>query len=241
MLLTTIDRDHLSPELQERLACFELNKDAYITLQNQYTEVVQENQRLTEKADDFDKQANRTDSSWSTMGKSGTIEQSKINDEIERSAQLRNDAQSLRLTATARAVIQKDLVVKVAGARLKLVGIPDAINKELQQNLLDRALNQDGTRDTLLELFILCRAVILKSLGDHDVVLSRCNSLKERETKIQELTWMALGKKLEILFDGSENETLAPTLVAMPPPVQKEVVVNRTSDYLKLRRENTDL
>ena len=33
MQLSTIDRDNLSPELQERLAGFEINRDAYIALQ----------------------------------------------------------------------------------------------------------------------------------------------------------------------------------------------------------------
>lgn len=233
---STIDRDNLNPALQERLACFEINRDAYISLQNQYTEVLQENQRLIQKAAELEGQANRTDASWNAQGKSGTINQAKINEEIERSAQLRKDAQSLRLTAEARTGIENNLVIHVAEARLKLMGAPDSINKEFQQILLDRALSRKSTLDILLELFCLSGAVLLKSLDEHEVVLSRCNTSHERQAKINELTWITLGKKLEKLFDGADKETLAPTLATMPPAVQKEAVVNNTAALLKLKR-----
>lgn len=236
MQLATIDRENLSPELQQSLANFEVNRDAYITLQNRYTEVVQENQRLTQKAAELEGQANRTDASWNAQGKSGTIDQSKINDEIERSAQLRKDAQELRFTAEARAGIPNNLIIQVAEARLKLVGVPGSINKLFQQDLLEQALKQGGTLEILLELFTLSHAVMLKSLAEHDVVLSRCNSQHERQIKIQELTWIALGKKLEQLFDGAEKETQAPILAAMPPAVPKEAAVDNTAALLKLKR-----
>lgn len=226
MQLTTIDRDSLSPELQERLACFEANRDVYITLQNQYTEVVQENQRLTQKASELEGQANRTDASWKAMSKSATIDQGKINEEIERSAQLRKDAQVLRLTAEARTGIQSNLVIQVAEARIKLVGVPGSINKEFHQALLAKALQQEGTLDILLELFTLSRALFLRSLDEHDGLLSHCNSQRERQAKTQELTWVMFGKELAKLFDGAEKETLAPTLITMPPAVPKEAVVD---------------
>ena len=236
MQLNTIDQEKLSPELQEKLASFEVNRDAYVALQNKYTEVVQENQRLTQQAAKLETQASLTDASWNAMGKSGTIEQSKINEEIERSAQLRRDAQALRFTADARMPIQKNLVIQVAEARLKLVGVPGSINKELQQTLLSQALKQEGTLEILLELFTLSHAVALKSLGEHDVALSRCNSQYERQEKIKEITWITLGKKLEKLFDGAEKDILVPTLVTMPPAVPKEAAVDNTAALLKLKR-----
>ncbi|WP_324832870.1 hypothetical protein [Pseudomonas saxonica] len=236
MQLNTIDPEKLSPELQEKLASFEAGRDAYVALQNQYTEVLQENQRLTQKALKLETQASLTDASWNSMAKSGTIEQSKINDEIERSTQLRKDAQKLRFTAEARAGIPNNLIIQVAEARLKLVGVPGSINKLFQQDLLEQALKQGGTLEILLELFTLSHAVMLKSLAEHDVVLSRCNSQHERQIKIQELTWIALGKKLEQLFDGAEKETQAPTLAAMPPAVPKEAAVDNTAALLKLKR-----
>lgn len=238
MPITTINTDNLTPDLQQKLANFEADKAAYIALQNQYTEVVQENQRLTQKAAELEGQATRTDASWNAMAKSGGIEQNKINEEIERSAQLRKDAQALRLTAEARSSIQNSLVIQVAEARMKLLSTPGVINKEFHQALLTQALEQDGTVEILLELFTLSRAILHNSLNEYDVVLSRCNSPYERQMKLQELTWLTLGKKLEQLFDGAQSRMHAPTLATIPPGVPKEAVVNSTSDLRKLKRTN---
>ncbi|EJM77924.1 hypothetical protein [Pseudomonas sp. GM60] len=239
MQLTTIERDNLNPELQERLACFEANKTAYIALQKQLTEVTQEDQRLKKKASELESQADRTDASWNAMAKSATIDQSKINEEIERSAKLRKEAQDLRLIAEARTDIHNKLVIQVAEARIKLVGVPSTINKEYHQALLARALKQEGTLDILLELFTLSRALFLKSLDEHDGLLARCNSMRERQTKTQELTWVTFGKEIEKLFDGAEKEALAPTLATMPPAVQKEIVVDTHVALRKLLRANS--
>ena len=239
MLLTTIERENLSPELQERLKVFEANKDDYISLQKQYTEFVQEDQRLAHEAVKLDNLASNTESSWKKMSRSGTIEQDKINEEIARSATLRQEAEALRITANARNEIKEDISFKVSEARLKLLNAPESINKDLQLALFERALNRPGTIDILLELFALRRAVTLKSLVEHEVALSRCNSQRERKTKIQELTWNAIGEKLEKMFDEIESETHVPTLAAMPHTVAGEVVVNRLTDFIRLRSKNT--
>ena len=236
MQLNTIDPEKLSPELQERLASFEVNRDAYVALQNKYTEVVQENQRLTQQAAKLETQASLTDAAWNSMAKSGTIDQGKINEEIERSAQLRKDAQALHLTAEARIGIQKDLAVQLAEARLKLIGAPSAINKEYQETLLTKALKQGGTLDILLELFVLSRDVLLTNVDAHSLELSRCHSQHERQEKIKEFTWMAFGKKLETLFDGADVDISSPTLATLPSPVQKETVVDSFAALQKLKR-----
>lgn len=236
MQITTIDRINLSQELQQRLADYEVDRDTYIKLQNQYTEVVQEDVRLKQKATELEGQARRTDTSWNAMAKSDTIDQSKINKEIERSAQLRKDAQALHLTAEARIGIQKDLAIQLAEARLKLIGAPSAINKEYQETLLTKALKQDGTLEILLELFVLSRDVLLKNADAHSLELSRCHSQHERQEKINELTWMAFGKKLETLFDGADVDISSPTLATLPSSVQKETVVDSFAALQKLKR-----
>ena len=236
MQITTIDRINLSHELQQRLADYEVGRDIYIKLQNQYTEVVREDVRLKQKATELEGQARRTDTSWNAMAKSGTIDQGKINEEIERSAQLRKDAQALHLTAEARIGIQKDLAVQLAEARLKLIGAPSAINKEYQETLLTKALKQGGTLDILLELFVLSRDVLLTNVDAHSLELSRCHSQHERQEKIKEFTWMAFGKKLETLFDGADVDISSPTLATLPSPVQKETVVDSFAALQKLKR-----
>ena len=240
MQLTTIDRDNLAPELRELVACFDADKENYIALQNQLAEVTQESQRLNQKAAELEGQAKRTDASWNDLAKSATIDQDKINEEIERSAQLSKDAQALRVTAEARTGLQNNLIVRVAEARMKLVGAPNVINKAHWQTQLAKMFAQDGMRESLLEMFALSRALFLRSLEEHDGLLRGCNSMRERQAKTNELTWKAFGKDLEKLFGDDEESALAPSLVTMPPAVSKEVLVNTPGELLRLKKANVD-
>lgn len=232
---TSIDREHLPSELQERVACFEANKADYIALQKQLTEVTQESQRLKQKAAELEGQAKRTDESWSALAKAATIDQNKINEEIERSAQLRKDAQALRVTAEARTSIENNLIVRVAEARIKLVSEPGTINKAHWQAKLAKIFAQEGMRDSLMEMFALSRALFLGSLKEHDGLLRGCNSMRERQAKTNELTWRAFGKDLEKLFGDDEENAQAPSLVTIPPAVSKEVLVNTLGELRKLQ------
>lgn len=240
MQLTTIDQDNLAPELRELVACFDADKENYIALQNQLVEVTQESQRLNQKAAELEGQAKRTDASWNDLAKSATIDQDKINKEIERSAQLRKDAQALRVTAEARTGLQNNLIVRVAEARIKLAGAPNVINKAHWQTQLAKIFAQDGMRESLLKMFALSRALFLRSLEEHDGLLRGCNSMRERQAKTNELTWKAFGKDLEKLFGDDEESALAPSLVTMPPAVSKEVLVNTPGELLRLKKANVD-
>lgn len=236
MQLTTIDRNDLNPELQEQLTRYEQDLSAYVGLQERLTDLVQEEQRLKQQAFVLEGQAERTDASWTALAQSTTIDQSKINEEIERSAQLKKDAQALRLTAEVRSGIQGALVIQLAEARMKLVRVPGMINKAYQQTLLANALAQEGIRESLLELFVLSRALFLKSIDEHDGVLSSCNGQRERQAKIQELTWRTFGQEVQKLFAGAEHDIEAPALVVMPSTVQREVLVETPGDLMRLRQ-----
>lgn len=230
------DIENLTPELQERVACFEANKEVYIGLQRQLVELTQETQRLNQKASELEGQASRTDASWRRLAGTGDIDQAKINEEIERAEKLRKEAQALRATVEARAGLENNLVVRVAEARIKLVSEPSVINKEHWQAKLARMLAQEGMRESLLKMFALSRALFLGSLKEHDGLLRGCNSMSERQAKTNELTWKAFGKEFETLFDGAEKDVQVPVLVTIPAAVPKEVVVNTPAALLNLRR-----
>lgn len=239
MQLNTIDHDNLSTELKEKLAQFEQDRAAYVALQEQFRELVQEEQRLNQQAFNLESQAERTNASWKAKALSATLDQDKINEEIERSAQLKKDAQALRLTAEVRSGIQGTLVVQLAEARMKLVGVPGTINKAYQQAMLANALAREGTRESLLELFALSRALFLKSIAEHDGLLSGCNGQRERQAKIQELTWWTFGQEVQKLFGGVEDHIQAPTLAVMPSTVQGEVLVETPVELMRLRQART--
>ena len=236
MTFITIERVSLDPSLQDKLAQFELNQCAYLDAQERFSELAQEDRRLRNQASILDAQARATERAWRQLASEPNASQPEINAEIERGAKLQKEAEVLRLTVDVRSSTQRKLMINLAEARMTLVGAPGEINKAYWQALLAKALTQEGMRDNLLELFALSRALFIKSIDEHDGMLSSCNSQRERQAKTQGLTWRAFGQELEKLFNGAEREILAPTLVVMPSTVHGEVQVETPGALMKLRQ-----
>ena len=236
MTFVAIERADLDPNLQEKLAHFELNRHAYLDVQQRFSEIVQEDQRLRNQASMLDTQVNATDRAWRQLASEPNASQTEINAEIERGRKLQQEAEVLRLTADARSSTQSKLMINLAEARMKLVHAPGEINKAYWQALLAKALTQEGIRESLLELFALSRALFLKSIDEHDGVLSSCNGQRERQAKTQELTWRAFGQEVEKLFNGAEKDIQAPTLAVMPSTAHREVLVETPGDLMRLRQ-----
>jgi hypothetical protein len=159
----------------------------------------------------LDTQVNATERAWRQLASEPNASQAEINTEIERGIKLQQEAEVLRLTADASST-QSKLMINLAEARMKLVHVPGEINKAYWQALLAKALTQEGMRESLLELIALTRALILKSIDEHDGALSRCNGQRERQAKTQELTWRAFGQEVEKLCNGAELDIQVPTL-----------------------------
>ena len=236
MTFVAIERTDLDQSLQEKLAHFELNRHAYLDVQQRFSEIVQEDQRLRNQASMLDTQVNATDRAWRQLASEPNASQTEINAEIERGKKLQQEAEVLRLTAGARSNTQSKLMINLAEARIKLVHVPGEINKAYWQALLAKALTQEGIRESLLELFALSRALFLKSIDEHDGALSRCNGQHERQTKIQELTWRAFGQEVGKLFNGAELVIQPPTLAVMPSTVHSEALVETPGDLMRLRQ-----
>lgn len=230
--------ESLTPELQHRATCFEVNKSSYIELQNKLTEVVQENQRLLQKAVQLEGQASRTDASWKKLAGTGEIDQVKVNEEIERADKLRKEAQAMRSTVDARASLENNLILQLAEARKKLVTEPTTLNRAYWQAQLSTMLARDGLREELMQIFALSRALSILDLEAHDGLLRHCNGSRERKEKTNEIVWKAFGKEFEKLFDGAERDAPPPALVAVPVALSKEVAVNSPAALHKLRTLN---
>ncbi|MDD2110653.1 hypothetical protein NP554_02400 [Pseudomonas asiatica] len=231
-----LEMETLPPELKARAVCFETNKEVYINLQKQLTAASEEDERINQKASALEGQADRTDDSWRKQARAGVVDQAKINEEIERSANLRKEAAAMRATLESRAGIKNDLVMQVAQARMQLVNEPRALNKAYWQGKINEKLARNGLREELLDIFALSKALCLAGLEEHDGLLRACNGMRQRAEKTQELTWKTFAKEFEKLFAGSEHSTPTSTLVSMPPVVAGEAVVNTPGELLKLQR-----
>ena len=234
----TVDVGSLTSELQHRLTCFEADKAVYVDLQNKLLEVTQENQRLLQKAAEFEGQASRTDASWKRLTATGDIDQSKINEEIERAEKLRKEAKAMRATVEARVELENNLILRAAKARMAIVREPGAINEDYWQGQLEKTLARDGLRDELLSAFILSRALCLRDLEANEALLSSCSGQRERKAKTDELIWRYFRKELESIFDGGEIDARPLALATIPAALATEVVVNSPSVLHKLQFQN---
>lgn len=234
----TVDIESLTPELQDRVTCFEANKAAYVDLQNNLVEVTQENQRLLQKAVELEGQASRTDASWKRLAGTGEIDQSKVNEEIERAEKLRKEAQAMRATVEARARLEKNLILRLAEARMQLVNEPRVLNQAYWKTQLAKMLARDGLREELMQIFALSRALCIHDLESHDGLLRACNGSRERKEKTNELVWRAFGKEFEKLFGGAEKDAPLPALATVPDALSKEVTVNSPAALHKLKTLN---
>ena len=144
-----LEMETLPPELKARAVCFETNKEVYINLQKQLTAASEEDERINQKASALEGQADRTDDSWRKQARAGVVDQAKINEEIERSANLRKEAAAMRATLESRAGIKNDLVMQVAQARMQLVNEPRALNKAYWQGKINEKLVDRHSRGIL--------------------------------------------------------------------------------------------
>lgn len=232
------DIENLTPELQQRVDCFEANKAAYVDLQNNLLEVTQETQRLLQKAAELEGQASRTDTSWRKLAGAGDIDQAKINEEIERADKLRKEAQAMRATVEARASLENNLILRLAEARMQLVNEPRVLNQAYWQAQLAKMLAREGLREELMQIFALSRALCIHDLESHDGLLRACNGSRARKEKTNELVWRAFGKEFEKLFGGAEKDAPPPALATVPGALSKEVTVNSPVALHKLKTVN---
>lgn len=111
---TSVD---LSPLFQEKHADFIAARGAYIELHETYQATIQETGRLEQVAQALSTEAEQANTSWKNMAKARHADQRKINQEVERSVQLKMDAEKYRRTASVRAELHGEIVVQMAKAR----------------------------------------------------------------------------------------------------------------------------
>lgn len=226
----------LSPALSTRLDSFERGKAAYIEIQQSLTSLAEGNQQISQKVSHLEAMVEATEASWKGMARKPEVEQAQINADIERCAKLRDEASALRMTADVRSGLQTPIVLQLAEARQALVGLPGSINADYWKDSLAQILGQDGLRESLLQAFVLTRALYLNGLKTDDSALL-ANGGRDRDDAIQKGISAAFANELMKLFKGAEADAQAPLLATLPAPVKHEVVVTSPVGMRRLREQ----
>lgn len=151
----TVNRAALSQVLQEQLKDFECRVADYKALQAQFREIEQETQRLHQAADALEAEAAAANQAWKALAQERTADQKKINSKIEQGAKLKADAERQRTIAQAREELRRDLLVKMAEARLNLQAKAAPLNADYRRERIEVLMKTEGLSDVLGDLYAL--------------------------------------------------------------------------------------
>jgi len=141
-----------SPLFQEQHDQFQTARDTYLDIQETYQATIKETARLEQAAQALDAQAVEATASWKAMAKARHADQRKINQEAERIAGLKMEAEKFRLTAEVRVELHGELVVQIAKARGEVSNKCTAVRGLYRDERVSTLLATEGLPELLREL-----------------------------------------------------------------------------------------
>lgn len=142
----------LSAKFQEQHDKFTEARRAYVEIQDTYRATVQETNRLTQAAQALEAEAEQANASWKEMAKARHADQRKINQEVERSVQLKMEAEKYRRTASVREELHGEIVVQMAKARSAVNAACTGLRGLYREERIAALLATDGLAEVLREL-----------------------------------------------------------------------------------------
>ncbi len=142
----------LSATFQEQHDTFIEARRAYVEIQDTYRATVQETNRLIQAAQALEAEAEQANASWKEMAKARHADQRKINQEVERSVQLKMEAEKYRRTASVREELHGKIVVQIARARSAASAACTGLRARYREERIAALLATEGLGDVLREL-----------------------------------------------------------------------------------------
>lgn len=142
----------LSATFQEQHDTFTEARRAYVEIQDTYRATVQETNRLIQAAQALEAEAEQANASWKEMAKARHADQRKINQEVERSVQLKMEAEKYRRTASVREELHGEIIVQIARARSAVSAACSGLRGRYREERIAALLATDGLGEVLREL-----------------------------------------------------------------------------------------
>ena len=134
----------LRKEIAQANANFEIDRAEYQMAQTRFLEIASETKRLISVAEVLEAEADACNSQWKRLAEQPNVDQRKVNSEIEWSIQTKQKAQTIRMTAEARAELVKQAGLAMAEARFDLTKSAVGINTvDLEQRLVALMTDED--------------------------------------------------------------------------------------------------
>lgn len=142
----------LSATFQEQHDKFTEARRVYVETQDTYRATVQETNRLIQAAQALEAEAEQANASWKQMAKARHADQRKINQEVERSVQLKMEAEKYRRTASVREELHGEIVVQMAKARSAVSAACTGLRGLYRNERIAALLATEGLAEVLREL-----------------------------------------------------------------------------------------
>ncbi|SER48868.1 MULTISPECIES: hypothetical protein [Pseudomonas] len=235
-----IEHTSLSPKVQEVLASFNEERDEYLDLQKQFSEVFQETNRLEMTAAAFEADAEKANAAWKEMAKARKADQRKINAEIERSVQLKQDAEKFSRTAAVRKELHGEFVIKLSEARFYLAQRVEPVNRVYRGERMNQLLATEGFVDLLHELYKLHSENFFSLLNNSAESWERAlaGATFEERKKTSDLAFVEM---LERHFHKPSINTKPWHIVSLPGAVKGEIIAQTAGALAKLKKNGGEL
>lgn len=219
--------ENLPEGLQQRLRAFEEASSEYKEQQRGFLEAKAETARLRKAAEALEAEASAANTSWKAMAKLRTIDQRKINSEIENSVRLKEQGDALRRTADVREELHGELRLGLFEARRELAALSSSLNHGFQEHRLRELLATPGLKEVVSEIFKISRR---RFLDNHDPLVSY-----ETEAEAKKAIICGFFETL-----GLDERGAAPVLTWVPDPVSGEIVGGSMISMKRLREAGGD-
>jgi len=152
MQTTPTKKADLSPLFQEQHAKFIASRSVYHDTQETYQATVKETARLEQAAQALEAEAEQANTLWKEMAKARHADQRKINQEVERSVQLKMEAEKYRRTANVREELHGEIVLQMAKARADVSAHSTTLHGLYRDERITTLLATEGLPELLREL-----------------------------------------------------------------------------------------
>jgi len=158
---TTFAGTTVADTLQTEHDTFLKARESYIELQQTYQSTTKETGRLQQTAVALEQEASEAKAAWKALAQAPRTEQRKINAEIERSIELKSNAEKLQRTVEAKQELHHQLISQMAQARFNLNAKGRHVNSLYCQHRLEELLSNSAWVETAGEVLAVSNRVLI--------------------------------------------------------------------------------
>lgn len=229
MTATSTNSETALDSLAEANANFEIDRAAYQVAQTRFLEIASETKRLISVAEALEAEADECNSQWKRLAEQPNVDQRKVNAEIERSIQAKQKAQTIRMTAEARAELVKQAALAMAEARFELTKSAASVNTSDLEQRLETLMTDEDFLIAARSAYSICEAQCMAAIR---AVEQPTAPVDIRDVDAN--AWRKFSIRLLRLIKQTARPSVA-NLATVPAAVPGEIIATSLGGLMRLR------